>query len=215
MSQYLRKSIISTFTTVGKLGLTGLALSVSLSFSAVAADIPLTTPASGEFVITLNNTQILHLPGAASAIVVGNPNIADISVHSPDTIFVVGRGYGQTNLIALDEFGQTILSANITVKNASTLTGVRIINIGEGQESYNCATQCLPAPILGDDPAFIGSFSGQATVINNIASGPISSFGSSQLPSSINAGESFGEPETGFSNVGQSVRGQSRRNAEF
>lgn len=215
MSQRVTKSIISFITTTGKLGLTGIAVLMSLSFDALATDQQAPMMAGGEFVVTLNKTQILHLPGAASAIVVGNPDIADISVHSPDTIFIVGRGYGQTNLIALDALGQTIMAADITVKSANSLSGVRVINIGEGQESYNCTTQCLPSPTLGDSPEFIGSFSGQGGAINNASAGPVSGPGLPQSQSAFSASGPFDGPEPDFEDMGQSVRDQSRRNSEF
>ena len=213
MSQHVTKSIFSFFTTAGKLGLAGFALSASLSFDAIASDAQGQMAPEAQLVVTLNKTQILHLPGAATAIVVGNPDIADISVHSPDTLFIVGRGYGQTNLIALDGQGQTILVADITVKNSNSLSGVRIINIGEGQQSYNCTTQCLPSPTLGDAPAFIGSFTGQGMAINNASTSPVSGGMTPQMQNTLNATEAFDEPD--FEEMGQSVRDEKRLNADY
>lgn len=142
-----------------------------LSSLMVAATAFSVTAFATEYTVNLNKTQILHLPASASAVVVGNPDIADISVHSSDTIFIVGRGYGVTNLIALDEFGQTILDANITVQAGMPSTGIRLIKIGEGQESYNCTPSCAPAPILGDSPAFQSQFSSNASPINSSQAG--------------------------------------------
>lgn len=118
--------------------------------------------------VLINTTQIVHLPGNASSVIVGNPLIADISIYSPNTIFVIGRGYGQTNLIALDEDGQTILQSNILVRRDTAPTSVHITNIGEGQTTFNCAPDCLPAPILGDTSEFIGQFTPQAAAIASV-----------------------------------------------
>ncbi len=128
------------------------------------------------FRVDLNKTQIVRLPVAAGSIVIGNPAIADISIQSPDTVFVVGRGYGETNLIVLDRSGRTMMDADIQVTAVTPTHGVRVFN-GGVRRSYSCAPYCQPSPILGDDAAFIGVNSGEAkptgnnTVIDN-APGP-------------------------------------------
>jgi len=48
--------------------------------------------------VELNKTEIVRLPGAAASVIIGNPKIADVTVQSSDLLFVVGRGYGETNL---------------------------------------------------------------------------------------------------------------------
>ena len=65
------------------------------------------------FSVELNKTKVLRLPQAASAVLVGNPNIADVSVHSANTLFLVGRGFGETNLIVLDANGNEMMDAMI------------------------------------------------------------------------------------------------------
>jgi len=125
-----------------------------------------TVLASGAYSVDLNKTQIVRLPENAGAVVIGNPEIADVTVHSSNTLFVVGRGYGETNLIVLNSSGHTIMNANIQVINKLSSNGVRLYN-GNNRESYNCAPYCMPAPILGDDPGFLQRNSGQAQTINN------------------------------------------------
>ena len=107
------------------------------------------------FRVDLNKTQILRLPTKAGSIVVGNPQIADISIHSPEMIFVVGRGYGETNLIVLDRNGRTVMDADIQVTSVTPDHGVRIFN-AKSRETYSCAPFCQPSPILGDNPEFVG-----------------------------------------------------------
>ena len=115
----------------------------------------------------------MRLPQPAAAIVVGNPSIADVSVHSSDTIFVVGRGYGNTNLIILNAAGQSIMNADITVTNPRGRNTVRIYQ-GKTEErvSYNCSPYCQPSPILGDKSDFVSNNTADEAVINNpLASG--------------------------------------------
>ena len=129
----------------------------------------------GHYSVELNKTEVVYLPANAGAVVIGNPDIADVSVHSANTIFVVGRGYGETNLVVLNNAGQKIMDADIQVVNNLPAHGVRIYN-GADRSTYSCAPYCQPSPVLGDSPQFIGSNQGRATAINNnIASGAASS----------------------------------------
>lgn len=127
--------------------------------------------AGGHYSVELNKTEVVYLPANAGAVVIGNPEIADVSVHSANTIFVVGRGYGETNLVVLDASGQKIMDADIQVVNNLPAHGVRMYN-GADRMTYSCAPYCQPAPVLGDDPQFIGANQGRGGQINNnVASG--------------------------------------------
>lgn len=122
--------------------------------------------AGGNYSVTLNKTEIVRLPENAGAVVIGNPQIADVTVHSANTLFVVGRGYGETNLLVLNGAGHTIMNANIQVINDLSRNGVRLYN-GKIRETYSCSPYCVPSPVLGDSPQFIGGNSGEAQVIDN------------------------------------------------
>lgn len=136
------------------------------------------------YTVELNKTQIVHLSQPAAAIVVGNPAIADISVHSSDTVFLLGRGYGETNIVVLDGAGRTVMDADVQVVNTLPHNGVRLYNGGSKRMTYNCAPYCQPAPVLGDDSGFMGANSSAAAPINNeIATGAFNSGGSSARPS--------------------------------
>lgn len=137
--------------------------------------------------VDLNKTQVVHLPQKAGAIVVGNPAIADISVHSDKTIFVIGRGYGETNVMVLNTTGQVVMDANIQVINALPSNGVRVYRGSSGERNtYNCAPYCNPAPVLGDSGTFIASNQGSTVQINNQVAN------TSSVTSSPNTFDSFG-----------------------
>lgn len=164
----------------------------SLVFSAVTAFsvVSVACPAahagtqSGHYSVELNKTEVVYLPQAAGAVVIGNPDIADVSIHSSDTIFVVGRGFGETNLIVLNAAGQTIMNANVQVTNTLPSHGVHLFN-GSDRQTYSCAPYCQPAPVLGDEIDFISENSGERSEINNTAStaAPRRSFTSAPRPS--------------------------------
>jgi len=122
---------------------------------------------SESYSVELNKTELLRLPRPANSIIIGNPKIADVTVQSSDLLLVVGRGFGETNLIILDSIGDTILNANLQVVNSLPAQGVRLYN-GTSRQTYSCLPYCGPSPVLGDDTAFIGSNSAQEEELNNI-----------------------------------------------
>ena len=161
--------------------------------------------ANSHYSVELNKTEVVYLPDNAGAVVIGNPEIADVSVHSANTIFVVGRGYGETNLVVLNAAGHKIMDADIQVVNNLPPHGVRLYN-GKERETYNCAPYCQPAPVLGDSPEFLQSNQGTAAAINNnVATGTPSSFASPGLatPQAGVGGQSpFASPTEGSPSYG-------------
>lgn len=128
-----------------------------IGLSVLAASVPANAQAGSaqSYTVELNKTEIVRLPGAAASIIVGNPKIADVTVQSSDLLFVVGRGYGETNLIILDTQGNTMMNANLQVVNTLSHHGVRLYN-GKSRETYSCIPFCGPSPVLGDNTGFIG-----------------------------------------------------------
>jgi len=171
-------SLLSLKPVVSLLTFTGLA---AFSFSASASDIlsgqhhavSAHVPVSNTYSVGLNKTEIVRLPGPASAVLIGNPAIADVSIHSADTIFVIGRSYGETNLVVLDVNGHTVIDADIQVNNVLPRNGVRIYYGGQERETFNCTPYCAAAPVLGDTPGFIGANSAGAGggITNTLALG--------------------------------------------
>ncbi|PKQ08533.1 MAG: pilus assembly protein CpaC [Alphaproteobacteria bacterium HGW-Alphaproteobacteria-12] len=102
------------------------------------------------FKVEMNQTKALHLAKPVSTIMVGNPAIADVSVESSKLVYVMGRSFGTTNLVATDSEGNAILDIDVSViaQGASTVTLTR----GTGQLSYNCTPRCERVPAAGDNP---------------------------------------------------------------
>lgn len=147
-------------------------LIAATALASVSALAPLASAGmySDTYQVDLNKTRVLHLPQAAGAIVVGNPEIADVSVHSSDTLFLVGRGYGVTNILVLNSAGKTVMDATIQVSNTLPNNGVRVYNGSMIRKTYSCAPYCQPAPVLGDDANFVGNNTkGAADIDNQVA----------------------------------------------
>jgi|GEM_PF-219568 len=146
---------------------------VKTAFATIAGLLVATPVFANDHSVEINKTSVLRLSRPAAAVVIGNPKIADISVHSSDTLLLSGRGFGATNILAFDEFGQTIMDAEIQVHAPQTSSAIRVNNIGDGYKTYSCNPHCMPAPIIGDTRTFIREFEGQPVVApNTTATGP-------------------------------------------
>jgi hypothetical protein len=127
---------------------------------------------SGQTGVALNHTQLLRLPYAAASVVVGNPEIADVAVHSTDTLLILGRSYGSTNVIAMDASGRVIINQNILVGAQDRAGRVRIFEGAASRKTFDCSHGCLPSPELGDEAGFYASGRPGTQVINNPIAGP-------------------------------------------
>jgi len=175
-----------------------LPLFIGLGAMAFGAAAPAHAGSTQSYTVELNKTEVVRLPGAAASIIVGNPKIADVTVQSSDLIFLVGRGYGETNLIILDVHGNTMMNANLQVVNTLPRNGVRLYN-GKSRETYSCIPFCGPSPVLGDEGKFI---SGNTSEERDLTSFPAFNAGSSAptQQSSPAGGAPTGSGNTNFAN---------------
>jgi Flp pilus assembly secretin CpaC len=117
--------------------------------------------------VQLDKAKILRMPPHAATIVVGNPIIADVTTLKADGLIVVtGKGFGETNLIFLDNTGTAVEEANIRVTAATSLLTVQR---GMDRESYSCRPRCQPTVSLGDADTFLKGNSSQITSRNSLA----------------------------------------------
>ena len=59
--------------------------------------------------VVVDQAKILKLPERVSTIVVGNPLIADVTLQPGGMVVVTGKGYGSTNMIAMDKSAAAFL----------------------------------------------------------------------------------------------------------
>jgi Flp pilus assembly secretin CpaC len=72
--------------------------------------------------VTLDQAKIARLPRGAATLIVGNPMIADVTMlKNNNTMVITGKGFGQTNLIAIDAAG-SLLEDNWFSSHASSQT---------------------------------------------------------------------------------------------
>jgi Flp pilus assembly secretin CpaC len=108
------------------------------------------TACAEQLFVESSKTVPVRISGAASSIVIGNKNIADVAVHNENLIFVTGKSFGTTNLLVFDKAGHQIYSTDIMVTtNSSNLV---TINRAGQSFTYDCSPNCKAVLSVGDDP---------------------------------------------------------------
>ena len=89
------------------------AVLLATSFSSVA---------SAEVInVIMDQAKITPVPDRTATLVVGNPLIADVSVQAGGAMVVTGKGYGVTNVIALDRAGKVLANELVRVKDRKSV----------------------------------------------------------------------------------------------
>ena len=147
-------------------------LTALLSVGVVVAGIAVAEAQEDVILVQLDQAKVLQLPDKTSTIIVGNPIIADVTMlKRSNKMVITGKGFGQTNLIALDSSGNSIGESVIQVV---TGVGGLIVQRGMERESYHCAPRCQPTVTLGDAGKYMAETAAQIQGRNTVSlpSGP-------------------------------------------
>lgn len=93
--------------------------------------------------VTMNEAVRVTLPSEAHDIIVGNPDIADVTVVDGRHLIVTGKKFGETNLIVTGMRGETIVDQQIVVPWPSA--GRVFMFSGAGVTKYACTPECVSA----------------------------------------------------------------------
>ncbi len=95
--------------------------------------------------------------------------IADVTMlKSSGSMVITGKGYGQTNLIAIDPDGAVLKEVQLRVIPAKTVV---VLQNGTSRISYSCNPECMPTVQLGDDPKTFEETGNQISARNGFAAG--------------------------------------------
>jgi Flp pilus assembly secretin CpaC len=126
---------------------------------------------TGEDVIAVNVDQakLVKMPPRIATLVVGNPLIADVSLQPGGVVVVTGKGYGATNVIAMDRAGEILVDRIIQVEGPTD----QVVTVYRGidRESYSCMPICQRRVTLGDGEGYFKSVIEQAGSFNDKATG--------------------------------------------
>lgn len=119
--------------------------------------------------VNVDQARLVKLPPRISTLVVGNPLIADVSLQPGGIVVVTGKGYGATNVIAMDRAGEILVDRVIRVQGPTD----QVVTVYRGidRESYSCTPVCERRITLGDGEGYFKSAMDQAGNFNDRASG--------------------------------------------
>jgi len=115
--------------------LAGLAATLALAMPAFAQERPLD--------VKLDQATQVRLRAPAGSVIVANPRIADVTVTDARTLFITGKSYGLTEIIAVDAMGRPLFQRQVAVSPGET-GSVRVWRGGEAIE-VACGARCAPA----------------------------------------------------------------------
>ena len=139
------------------------------AFTFAAGILPATFASAAEVNVVLDQAQLLKLPEKVSTIVIGNPLIADASLQPGGLMVLTGKGYGTTNLMALDRTGNVLMEKSIEVRGPNA--DVVVVYRGVERETYSCTPKCERRITLGDSNTYFDAVMGQIGTRNGAAQG--------------------------------------------
>lgn len=105
---------------------------------------PVSAMAQSAISVAIDQAQRVQLRGPAGSVIVGNPLIADVTVVDANTLYITGKGYGVTEVVAVDAAGRTVFQNQVIVSSGSGAGNVRVWRGGQATEMA-CASSCSPS----------------------------------------------------------------------
>lgn len=137
-------------------------LAGTLTWTLLAAATLGVAPArADEVTVSVDEARIVKLPDRVATIVIGNPLIADAALQGGGVLVLTGKGFGSTNLLALDRAGKIVLNTVVQVRGPTSADLV-VVYKGVERESYSCTPECERRLTLGDSPTYFGGILAQA-----------------------------------------------------
>lgn len=134
----------------------------ALAWTLLAAAALCAAPArAAEVTVSVDEARIMKLPDRVATIVIGNPLIADAALQGGGVLVLTGKGFGSTNMLALDRAGKVVMDTTIQVLGPASRDLV-VVYKGIERESYSCAPECERRLTLGDSPAYFGAILSQS-----------------------------------------------------
>jgi hypothetical protein len=99
--------------------------------------------------VPLDEARVVTFTKPVATVFLADPAVADLNTIDATHVYVLGKAFGQTNLIGLDAQGNQIVSEHVTVLGSSHLV---TLNKGSSQYTFACASaRCEAATVPGDE----------------------------------------------------------------
>ena len=93
--------------------------------------------------VEIDHATRVQLRAPAGSVIVANPRIADVTVVDANTLFITGKGYGVTEVVAVDAAGRPLFQSQVVV-SAGSAGSVRVWRGAQATEMA-CGTSCSPS----------------------------------------------------------------------
>jgi Flp pilus assembly secretin CpaC len=127
---------------------------IRLLFLAAGAVLAGMSAASAQGIsVALDEVTLVAFPQPVATVYLGNSSIADLTLLDARHVFVLGKSFGSTNLIALSADKTVVSNEQVTVLGQR----VGAVTLNRGADTYNfaCTSQrCETRPLPGDAKAF-------------------------------------------------------------
>lgn len=93
--------------------------------------------------IEIDSSTRIQLRAPAGSVIVANPKIADVTVVDANTLFITGKGYGVTEIVAVDALGRPLFQSQVVVSAGSNGT----VRVWRGAQATDmaCGASCSPS----------------------------------------------------------------------
>jgi len=137
---------------------------------ALLTTLTIATPARSaeEVTVVVDQAKLMKLPDGVATLIIGNPLIADASLQRGGTMILTGKGYGTTNLMALDSSGKVLMDRTVRVQAPKAAV---FVFRGTERQSYSCTPTCERQVMLGDSDAAFTANLGQISARSGQAQG--------------------------------------------
>jgi len=134
---------------------------------AVAAGLTSSQALAGGVAVPLDEVRTVAFAKPVATVYVGNPSIADINMIDARHAFVLGKRFGTTNIIALDNSGHEVANTYVSVSGSNgaivTLTKGATPTKPATQTTLSCTgVRCEESPVPCD--ARFGEVMGESAV---------------------------------------------------
>jgi Flp pilus assembly secretin CpaC len=133
---------------------------VVIAASIALGAVPQGASAADPISVIIDEARLIKVPERAATLVIGNPLIADVNMQPGGIMVVTGKGFGATNILALDRSGTVVMDRLVEVVAPDRLVTVYR---GVARETYSCAPDCQRRVMIGDADAYFGPTLGQTT----------------------------------------------------
>jgi hypothetical protein len=103
--------------------------------------------------VPMDEVRVIAFNQPVNTVYVGNPVIADVTMIDSEHAFLLGKTFGETNVIALDANGKPVSNQHVVVFGRRV--GAVTLNRGSQTFNYTCTPlHCETQPVPGDPKTY-------------------------------------------------------------